>query len=392
MIYLAYIALGYLAVNTLILLANTRDFKPLPSSPGFPDEDLKVSICIPARNEEAVIERSVRSALVQSHSNLEVIALDDESTDGTPEILNRLQNNHPEKLYVIQGNQKPDNWIGKSWACHQLSKKAAGDVFIFLDADAWLEPDATNRILHSMEQHNVNFITVWPMQTLGTFWEKVVIPLIYYGLLTLLPARYVHRNPKWLPRLMAEKFSSSFAAACGQCLAFTKEAYTAIGGHASVKNKIVEDVALAKEIKKHGFHMRMHHGHDAVHCRMYRSESEMQAGFRKNFLALYNNSIVLFTLMAIINCIVYLLPFILLPAALVTRNVLLSTLFTAAILIIILQRLLLAWWYNWRYAYAVTHPLGVIWFLRLGGRVLKDFVTGIPPRWKGRSINETKSE
>lgn len=374
------------------MLANRRDFRPLPCSfPFTANDNKKISICIPARNEEAGIERCICSVLEQNYPDFEVLVLNDRSSDATPEILKRLQNKYPKKLYVINGKQKPDSWIGKQWACHQLSAKATGEILLFLDADAWLEPDTAARIEASFKKYEIDFLTVWPMQTLGTFWERVVIPVVYFGLLSLLPARYVHRNPKWLFPSMARKLSSSFAAACGQCLAFTKQAYDAIGGHASVKNRIVEDVALAKQIKKNGWRMRMHHGNRAVHCRMYRSESEMWEGFRKNFLALYNNSIPIFIFMAMLNGIVYVLPFFLLPVFLIIGNTLLSTLFAAAVVTIILQRLLLASWYNWRFTYALTHPLGVIWFLCLGVRVLIDFARGIPPRWKGRPMGETKS-
>ena len=392
MIYMVYIALGYLAFTSLIFWMNVKDFKSLPrSKPATSREMPRVSICIPARNEEAVIERSVHSAMEQNYPAIEVIVLDDESTDTTPNILNKLKNYNLEKLYVIKGKKRPANWIGKPWACHQLSKKASGDVLIFIDADTWLEPETSSRIVQSMTQHQVDFITVWPMQKLGTFWEKIVIPIVYYGLLTLLPTRYVHHKPKWLPRSLGKRFSSSFAAACGQCMAFTRKAYDAIGGHASVKSKIVEDVALAKQIKRNGFRMRMHHGDHAIHCRMYRSETEMWDGFRKNFLALYNNSIIAFILMAAINLIVYVVPFILLAVAAVTTQPFLLSLSIIAIVTIIVHRLLLAYWYNWSYIYSITHPLGVLWFLKLGVRVLKDYFLGISPRWKGRPIDQTKS-
>lgn len=387
MIYLMYISLSYLAFTTIIIWMNTQDLTPLPVLKHTPEnESPSVSICIPARNEEKVINRSVQSAINQDYTNLEVILLDDNSTDATPQIIASLQNQHPTLLTVLKGKAKPDNWIGKPWACHQLSEEASGDILLFIDADVWLAPDATGRIVQSIKQNNVNFLTVWPLQELGSFWEKVVIPIVYYGLLTLLPARYVHQKPGWLPRRLEKRFSVSFAAACGQCMAFKAASYNAIGGHTAVKDEIVEDVALAKRIKKNRFRMHMHHGADTVHCRMYRNRKELWEGFRKNFLALYNNSILVFVLMAIVNFVVYVLPFIFLPLAIVLGKKWLLLTSAAAAGTIVGQRFILAQWYQWDYSFAFSHPLGVLWFLLLGVRVLRDYASGILPNWKGRSI------
>lgn len=386
MIYLIYISLSYLLITSIIFWMNKQDFKYLYPSGNdqFSDKPL-VSICIPARNEERVIERSALSALNQNYPKVEVIVLDDKSTDATPKVLDRIQKNNHEKLYIIEGNPKPDNWIGKPWACHQLSKKASGELLLFIDADVWLEPDAVNRIVQSMHHQRVDFVTVWPLQKLDTFWEKVVIPIVYYSLFTLLPARYVHRKPQWLPSSLEKKFASSFAAACGQCMVFTRKVYQAIGGHQSVKDVIVEDVALAKQIKQKGFSMRMYHGHGAVHCRMYTSENEIWRGFRKNFLALHNNSIPAFIFMGVLNLIVYVVPFFTLLLGIILQNLTLGLLSAIAGGLIIIHRIVLARWYRWELSYAVTHPLGVLWFLKLGLRVLTDYFLGISPQWKGRS-------
>lgn len=389
MIYFIYISLVYLLVTSIIFWMNKQDLEYLyRSTSDHLSDKPSVSICIPARNEERAIERSVQSALDQTYSKVEVVVLNDESTDATPNILDRIKKNNQEKLYIIQGENKPDNWIGKPWACHQLSEKASGELLLFMDADAWLEPNAVNRIVQSMRHQHVDFITVWPIQKLGTFWEKVVIPVMYYGLLSLLPARYVHRKPQWLPSSLERKFASSFAAACGQCMVFSQKAYQAIGGHQSVKDEIVEDVALAKQIKRNGFTMRMYHGRGAVHCRMYTSEDEMWQGFRKNFLALYNNSIPTFIFMAVLNFIVYVAPFATLLLGIILENLSLAFLSIVAVGLIIVQRLVLARWYQWELSYAVTHPLGVLWFLRLGLQVLTDYFSGISPQWKGRPIQK----
>lgn len=377
-----YIALAYLVLNTAILCSNRHEFSPLPSSPAAPggETPLKISICIPARNEQRGIRRAVLSAVRQTYPHLEVLVLDDRSDDDTPLILDKLQNQYPEVLSVINGQPKPDDWLGKSWACQQLSRHAGGDILLFMDADAWLQADTAGRAAGALQQFGVDFITVWPRQKLGSFWERVVIPIVYYGLFTLLPASLVHRTPRWLPH----RYAGQFAAACGQCMVFRRSAYHAIGGHGAVRTDIVEDVALAKVIKKHGLRMRMFHGFDTVCCRMYQSGREMWQGFRKNFLGLYNDSVPAFVLMAVMNFIVYVLPVVLMPVAVVRGDIRSVALALVVLLLTAMQRWLLARWYGWSGWYGLLHWLGVLWFHLLGVQVLADHLRGQRASWKDR--------
>ncbi|MGK7392883.1 MAG: glycosyltransferase, partial [Candidatus Cyclobacteriaceae bacterium M2_1C_046] len=204
MIYLLYIATGYLIFTSFIFFLNRRDFTPLlPAKKNIYDDQAPlVSICIPARNEEAVIRRCVESALSQEYPNFEVIVLDDESTDRTPDILKQVSNKFSGSLKVIRGNPKPDNWLGKPWACQQLAEEAKGSILLFIDADTWLDKNMVAKIVRTMGHDVIDFLTTWPQQKLETFWEKAVIPLVYYALLTLLPARYVYKNPKWVPKIL----------------------------------------------------------------------------------------------------------------------------------------------------------------------------------------------
>ncbi len=388
MIYLLYFAIAYLAVTSLVLLWNRRAFTPLLSADQkyFNNQAPSVSICIPARDEEDSIERCVQSALNQEYPNFEVLVLDDESTDGTPQILRELQENHPRSLQIIGGRPKPADWLGKPWACQQLSKEAEGDILLFIDADTQVHPKLTAKAVRTMGHHVVDFITVWPMQKLDTFWEKTVIPLIYYALLSLLPARYVYRAPRWLPSRLRKRLSPLFAAACGQCMAFKREAYRAIGGHRSVKQEVVEDLQLARRVKRHGLRMRMYHGLSAVSCRMYKSEGELHEGFSKNFLAGFGNSLTAFILAGILHLLVYLLPFLLLPTAWLSGWTNLALLSFIAVAITLWHRVILARWFEWSIPYALLHPLAVLWFQKLAIESVILHLRGEEVRWKGRSL------
>lgn len=388
MIYLLYIAAGYLVITTFIFLLNRKDFSPLlPARENvFSDRAPLVSICIPARNEEPVIKRCVESALRQDYPNFEVLVLDDESTDRTPEILSKIEESPSTNIKILRGKSKPDHWLGKPWACHQLGNEAVGDILIFIDADTWLEKEMVAKIVRTMGHDVIDLLTIWPQQKLGSFWEKTVIPLVYYALLTMLPARYVYKSPKWVPSLFRPLVSPLFAAACGQCMAFKSAAYRAVGGHESVKDKVVEDVALAKRIKKMGYKMRMYHGEASISCRMYTSGRQLKEGFSKNFLAGFNYNIPLFSMMALFHLIVFVLPFITLVLGLYTGNQPVLLLSAVCVLLILSQRFVLARWFNWKISYALLHPLAVLWFQKLGLELVINYLKGEKPRWKGRAV------
>ncbi len=365
-------SLLWLGYTTLILLLNLKDVKPVRRS--VQRSKKRVSVLIPARNEETCIGTCVGSLLDQSHENIELIVLDDQSTDRTASILASFDSS---MLKVIHGTPKPADWLGKPWACHQLSQIATGEILVFADADTWFAPDAIAAVADSFDEQT-DMITIWPIQKLVTAWERIVIPMVYFSLFTLLPSRYVSADPTWMPRFLRPRFRPLFAAACGQFLAFTRSSYDRIGGHTSVKSDIVEDVQLAKAIKSSGGIVRMHHGHHSVGCRMYRSHSEIWNGFRKNFLAGFEYNIPFFLLAAVLHLWVYVLPFFLLPWAPIAALVCIS--------IPILQRIILAQWYGLNRLDAFSHVIGVMWFQSLGVRVLIDRMKGTKISWKGRAV------
>lgn len=386
MLYLLAIALVYLIITTLILLWNRYRFSPLPE----PDQQStgkqpNISVLIPARNEDKSIRSCVKSIMDQAYDNFELIVLDDQSTDRTGTILKQMQNDLPGTFNVIKGDPKPDDWLGKPWACHQLFQHSSGDILLFADADTSFESDTLTRVATAFEQDQLDALTVWPQQTQHTYWEKTVIPLVYHALLTLLPVRYVYKKPWWLPRTF-EQSSALFAAACGQFLAFQSEAYQQIGGHAAVRDAVVEDLALARRIKRHKLTLRMYHGLQTVSCRMYRSNEEMLQGFRKNFLAGFDYNIPKFVFMAILQLLVFLVPLLLLPIGWFVSDPVILYGAAAAVLLMIIQRLILAAWFKWNVLTALIHPVGVLWFQRLGFICLVDYLKKRTVQWKGRSI------
>lgn len=384
--WLTSFSLVFLLLTSVVLLRNRIEFSSLSTETTIPDSTPLISVCVPARNEEVNIERVLSTIRDQSYPNIELLVLDDFSTDATPHIIKRFRQENPETVTVVPPSEKPGGWLGKPWACQQLADHANGQYLLFVDADTALRPDMVQQALNAFSTHNLDMLTVWPEQELGSFWEKTVVPLIYYALVTFLPAVYVHRSPRWLPAFMGGQFATKFAAACGQCIGFTREAYDVTGGHTAVKDEVVEDVALAKRAKENGLTLRMFTGIDSISCRMYRSEKEMFNGLRKNFFAGFERSLPLFLMMGLVHLIVFVLPFFVFPYAIFLSSPALLFVSAGSITFILLHRFILAIWFRWNPIYGFMHPLGVLWYQRLGLYSVLDYMRGRKVLWKGREV------
>jgi chlorobactene glucosyltransferase len=376
----------YLIFTSFILIRNRKDLTVLAPASRKKNTTKKISVCIPARNEENNIATLLQSLVGQTYSDYEIHVLDDHSKDQTAQIVSNYVNSHPQNITLHSGKAKPGSWLGKPWACRQLADYANGDILLFVDADTSLKSDTLQRIANSFEKYNVDMCTVWPRQILGSPMENIVLPLIYYALVTLLPAIYVYRDPKWLPKPFKSKMRPAFAAANGQCIAITKEAYVKTSGHEAVKNKIVEDVELAKIVKEKGFTLRMFNGVDSVSCRMYRNSNEMFSGLRKNFFAGFNYSMPKFVLAALVHAIVFILPFLSFIYSLFEGSSVILFFSVISIFIILLHRLWISQWFAWNPLYAFTHPVGVAWFQKLGIVKIIDHLFQRKTDWKGRKV------
>ncbi|ABB23130.1 glycosyltransferase [Pelodictyon luteolum] len=266
-----------LIIFLAIQLANLLELRPLP--PGGPGGG-KVSVLVPARNEERSIARCVQSLLMQDYPDFEVIVLDDASTDATLSILQALEAESCGRLRVLRGAVLPEGWHGKSWACRQLAEKASGEMLLFTDADTFHRPQALRRAVTALQEGRGDMLSITPRQELGSFFEHLVVPLVYVILMSYLPLRLVRtlRNP-------------AFCFANGQFILFRREFYWKVNGHEAVRDALVEDVWLCMAVKKAGGRVLSFNGTDALSCRMYRNFREVWEGFSKNVFAGLGSSI-----------------------------------------------------------------------------------------------------
>lgn len=347
-----------------IAIVNTLTFPRLGNAP--PPETLPlVSVLIPARNEAAVIASTVRRLLAQTYPHFEVILLDDHSTDDTATIAQAASNNDS-RLRVIRGQALPRGWLGKNWACHQLAQEASGELLIFTDADVQWQPNALMALVSEIEHHRADLLTVWPTQETITWGERLVVPLMGLVVMSYLPLPLVHYT-RW----------TMFAAANGQCLAFRRATYEAIGGHQTVHNQVLEDVTLARRVKAQGANLWMVDGNRLVGCRMYESWPAVRDGFGKNILAGYGSQAGLM-LATVFHWGVFLGPWLALPwqpalaASLIALSLTLRALTAAAT--------------HQRLADALLMPLSVLLMTRIAGQALWWQWRFGGPQWKGRII------
>jgi len=277
----------------------------------------RVSILLPARNEALRIRSCLESLLKQNYSSLEIIVLDDESVDATAEIARALGfSNSPESnCRLIRGAPLPPGWTGKSWACHQLAEVARGDYLLFTDADTVHQPETVSSAVAAAQRVDCDLLTLWPFQATVTFAEKLVIPLMFVVGGSYLPywlLVWAQRSP-WLARVLGSKLLALCGTATGQFLLFRRQSYFKMGGHRAVREHLVEDISLAREIAKRipdGWRLVTCDGTGLVSCRMYTSFGQIWEGFTKNLWPVFDGDWVGFWLAIIWQFLVCVLPFL----------------------------------------------------------------------------------
>ena len=299
-----------------------RQFEPSATAP-------LVSILVPARDEAHRIGPCVSSLLAQDYpaARYELLVLDDHSQDDTAGVVQALglrgENEADAAAFsprraLLRGEPLPPGWTGKAWACHQLAAAARGDFFLFTDADTIHAPGALAATVGHALDTGAGLLSAWPRQITGTWSERLVIPLVYLLVLGLLPLAlldWLQRHPRWARRSPV-RLVRALGAGNGQFLLFHRAVYERIGGHAAVRDHLVEDVALGRAVAAHtgrepGMSVVNCDGSGWVTCHMYQSFPELWEGFTKNLRAAFDDARFAFWASGFVQGGVFVLPFLL---------------------------------------------------------------------------------
>ncbi len=254
--------------------------KPAPSASST-TQTPRVSVIIPARDEEANIRRCLRSILAQKGIAFQVIVVDDHSTDRTAEIARQLaqefsaQPGAPSAIVIAARRPLPAGWTGKANALCSAVPLARGDWLLFTDADTEHAPGSLAAAVQEAEHHGADLFSLSPEQEVEGLWERALMPVIFSELATTFRPRDVSDPAK------------PIAAANGQYLLIRRSVYQEVGGHAAVAADLLEDVALARRVKSAGRVLRFRLGKGMVRTRMYRGLQQMREGWTKNLALLF---------------------------------------------------------------------------------------------------------
>lgn len=381
---LHFYAFGLIAIAllpALMMVRNLHLFRTLPrANEAWPianreniHQRATVSVLIPARNEQSSIGSCLEHVLQCNWHELEVIVLDDSSTDATFEICSRIAA-RDNRLSIVKGGVLPAHWNGKQHACWQMAQSAHGDWLLFIDADVRLSEDAIPRLLHEARSLQVDLLSGFPKQVTGTWSEKLMIPLMHFILLGYLPIDRMRTSP-----------GAEFAAGCGQLFFARRTAYEVCEGHKAIAGSRHDGLKLPRHFRKHGLKTDIFDASNIASCRMYHNARQVVVGLLKNATEgiAHPRTIVIFSLLLAGAAV---LPAIsLIVAVWQGANSWLITELLVATGISYVPRLQAAQRFEQSWLGALLHPVGVLAFLLIQWCALVTELLGYRVRWRGRT-------
>lgn len=344
------------------------------------DSNPLVSVLIPARNEEKNIRRCLLSILKQDYKNIEILVLNDNSSDNTAGIVKELSEKD-RRIKLFTGEKLKKGWMGKNYACHQLSGYASGDYLLFTDADTLHFPDSISSALACLLKYELGALSVFAKQIMVTMHERMMVPFGNYIILCFLPLYLIRKSR-----------NAFFCTAIGQFMFFRKEVYRKIGGHESVKSEVLEDIKLSKQVKKHGYRFMIFDGRNNLYCRMYRSFMEVVRGYSKVLFAAFDFKIPLISAAIILISAIFLFPFIMFPIGIIFRwPMLMLELIVLQIVIILITKMILAIRFKCKAVDILLHPVSIVYLIIIAVNSILTTMIGTGVNWKGR-IYDVRNE
>ncbi len=357
-----------------------RDSPFLDKFDAKPHTKPKVSVILPARNEEGFIEKCIASLLDQDYENYEIIAIDDRSEDKTGEIIKKMAEKNSKIIYVL-ADPKPENWMGKNWACFEGFKKSSGELLLFTDADTKHSKNMISLSVAHLLSEGLDALTVIPKMLCIDKWTKITLPMLSTFLHTRFSAIRVND-----PSKKTGYFFGSF-------FIINRKTYESVGTHEGVKGEIVEDGALGKKVKESGYKLKMVRGEHLIEAVWARDWSTLWNALKRLMIPLYlqNKSVSIGIFFAVLFLLFMPFPILTYSAIFANLSESFSVLFVISVLIVSLLYIAaileakkgLSLWFG----YALLGPIGS--FIIVSG-----FAAGIlqaksntAVMWRGRTYS-----
>lgn len=364
------------ALPALLTLANLRAFRTAARGPAEVPPP-RVSVLVPARNEERAIERLCRAVLASEGVDLELVILDDGSTDGTAGIVSRLAAEDA-RVRLIRGAPLPAGWCGKQHACWQLAGAARHDTWVFFDVDVAPAPDAIARAVAFLDTSGAALASGFPRQRTACLLDWLLLPLIHFILLGFLPIARSRQDG-----------SPGLAAGCGQFFVTRRADYARAGGHEAIRSSLHDGVKLPRAYRRAGLVTDIFDASDIASCRMYDRDADVWRGLSKNATEGIGApaTILPFTILLVGGQV---LPFVLVAAGLAAGwrgwPQWAIPVALAAAAAAWLPRFLEAGRFGQSVGSAVVHPVGVAVFLAIQWVAFARKLLGLKTSWRGRPL------
>jgi chlorobactene glucosyltransferase len=264
----------------------------------------KVSVILPARNEEKYIAKCLESLLDQDYPNFEIIAVNDSSNDKTGDIIYEYAKKNS-CIVTVNAKPKPDGWTGKNWACYEGYLRATGDVFLFTDADTVHSPYTMSLALGHVLRDNLDAITAIPRLLCKDVWTKITLPMLSNFLHSRFSPLRVNN-----PKTKTGYFFGSFYM-------ITRRTYEMVGTHKIVKHELVEDGALGGMVKEQKFRMKMVRGERYIEAMWSRDFQTLWHGLHRLMISIHSQNKIAASMMTIAVFFLLFEPFLLVPYSLV---------------------------------------------------------------------------
>ncbi|MEA2692834.1 MAG: hypothetical protein QOJ16_2221 [Acidobacteriota bacterium] len=369
MILLAWLAAACALLPALLFRRNLGLYRPLPAPAPYRP---RVSVLIPARDEERTIARAVEAALASAGVELEVVVLDDRSADRTAEIVAGIARNDP-RVRLEMAPTLPPGWCGKQHACAVLAGLARFPLLAFVDADVRLAPFTLSRAAAFLDASGAGLVSGFPRQETGSFLEQLLLPLMHFFLLGFLP---IGR--------MRGSVHPAYSAGCGQLFVARRQAYERAGGHAAIRASLHDGIHLPRAFRQAGLATDLFDATDAADCRMYYNAAQVWQGLAKNATAGLAAARKIVPVSALLLAGQVLPPVLLLWALFAGMGPAVALPALLGSLAAGYPRLATARRFRQPLSGALLHPLGILVFLALQWYALARKLAGRPAGWKGR--------